>query len=127
MKEQKAPNGYLYPELKNIHQQIKQRTILDGEIIIIKDGKPDFAEIQRRALLSNKSRINFAVAQLPVTFTAFDIIYSNGQQLTDLTLMQRKEILQSQITENDRLAVSRYIEKDGIAFYNLTEKEELKE
>ena len=41
------------PELSNIHKQVKCRCILDGELIVIKDGKPDFFEIQRRSLMSN--------------------------------------------------------------------------
>ena len=37
------------PELGDLHKQVKKRCILDGELLIIKDGKPNFAEIQRRS------------------------------------------------------------------------------
>ena len=37
------------PELAELHKQVKKRCILDGELLIIKDGKPNFAEIQRRS------------------------------------------------------------------------------
>lgn len=35
----------IYPELKQIYKQAKNRCILDGELVILKDGKPDFFEL----------------------------------------------------------------------------------
>lgn len=44
----------------------------------------------------------------------------------DLPLTERKELLQKAVqSENSRFAVSRYIEKNGISFYNLAEQQEL--
>jgi len=39
------------PELTEIFKNVNERCILDGELIILKNGVPDFFEIQRRALL----------------------------------------------------------------------------
>ncbi len=39
------------PELADIHQQTARRCILDGELLCIVDGKPNFEAIQRRSLL----------------------------------------------------------------------------
>ena len=36
----------IYPELKDIHKQVKKRCILDGELIVIKNGKSDFSKMQ---------------------------------------------------------------------------------
>ena len=38
--------------------------------------------------------------------------------------MQRKDVLQRLVTENDRIAVSRYIERQGIALYQAAEQRE---
>ncbi len=39
--------------------------------------------------------------------------------------MERKQKLSGMITENDRIAVSRYIEKEGTALYQAAEAKEL--
>jgi len=115
----------IYPELNEIHKQVKKRCILDGELIVVKDGKPDFNEMQRRSLMTNKFRIELASSKFPVSFTAYDILYLDGRVLTDLTLLKRKELLQKTVRENDRLAISRYIEEKGIELYNLTVQQNL--
>lgn len=113
------------PELSNIHKQVKFRCILDGELIVIKDGKPDFYEIQRRSLLSNTFKIKLASSRLPASFTAFDILYYKDHSVTDFPLMERKKLLEKVIKENDRIAISRYIEEQGIQFYKLAKQNDL--
>ncbi len=113
------------PELSEIHRQVKCRCILDGELLVIKDGKPDFAEIQRRSLMSNSFRIQLASLKYPASFIAFDILYYKDHEVTGLPLMERKKLLVDTVVENERLAVSRYIETQGVEFYNLTEKNQL--
>ena len=114
------------PELSEIHRQVKCRCILDGELAIIKDGKPDFSLIQRRSLMSNPLKIQLAAQQNPACFTAFDILYHNDRPVTDLPLTERKQLLQSVVEEESpRFAMSRYIEQRGQAFYQLAKEQEL--
>lgn len=115
----------IYPELAGINQQVNRRCILDGEILILKDGKPNFFEMQRRALMSDKVKIRLAAARLPVSFIAYDILYAGGEQLTFRPLTERKKILEETVTENERLALSRYIDGKGVALYELAEQQEL--
>lgn len=113
------------PELSKINEQVKQRCILDGELIIVKDGKPDFFEIQRRVLTSNTFKIELASSKLPASYAAFDILYYEDHEVIDLPLMQRKKLLEKTIKENERIAISRYIEERGIEFYKLAEENQL--
>jgi len=114
------------PELAEMHKQVDCRCILDGELIILKNGKPDFFEIQRRSLTSNSFKIQLAAAKLPATFTAFDLLYYQDRTTIDLPLMKRKELLSKAIVkETERLAISRYIEKQGVQFYQLAAQNEL--
>ena len=114
------------PELTDIHKNTGVRCILDGELAVIKDGKPDFFEIQKRSMMSNPVKIDMAAKKYPACFTAFDILYYEDRQVTDLPLTERKELLQKVVkSENSRFAVSRFIEKNGIAFYNLAKQQEL--
>lgn len=109
-----------YPELTKIHRQIKKRCILDGEIFCMKDGRPDFFEVKRRSLMSNAVKIQVAMNKLPVTFTAYDILYVGDEQITNKPLMERKVILQEIVMENERISISRYVSNNGIDLYNLT-------
>ena len=114
------------PELSDIHKSINVRCILDGELAVIKDGKPDFFEIQKRSLMSNPVKIEMAAKKYPACFTAFDILYYEDRQVTNLPLTQRKNLLQKAVkSENESFAVSRYIEKNGVAFYELAKQNEL--
>lgn len=65
------------PELTEIHRQVSYRCIFDGELAVIKDGKPDFYEIQSRSLMSNPLKIELAATKTPVCvcFTAFDKVF----------------------------------------------------
>ena len=113
------------PELSQIHKQVKCRCILDGELIVIKDGKPDFTEIQRRSLMSNDFKIHLQSTKYPASFTAFDILYYEDHEVIDLPLIERKRLLESVVIENERLAISRFIEHYGIEFYKIAKQNEL--
>jgi len=102
-----------YPKLSGINKQVKTRCILDGELVILDKGKPDFYELQRRSLMTNPVKIEMAARKLPVCFTAFDIVYFDNSQITDLPLTERKERLFGVVSETPKLALSRHIEING--------------
>ena len=116
---------FRFPELKDMNRSVNCKCIIDGEVIVMKDGKPYFPELQRRALMSNKMKVGYAVSKFPACFIAFDILYYGDRDVTKLPLMERKEYLNNAINENERIAISRYIENNGIAFYELTKKQDL--
>lgn len=114
------------PELSAINKQVKKRCILDGELMVLKEGKPDFYEIQRRSLMSNAFRIELLSKQYPASFIAFDILFYNDMDLTLLPLMERKKYLaKAVVSESERLAVSRYFDEQGMALYTLAEQQGL--
>jgi bifunctional non-homologous end joining protein LigD len=59
-----------YPELENLHEQVFCKCILDGELVVFKNGISDFNEIQRRALMTNKFKNQMQSNKLPATFVA---------------------------------------------------------
>lgn len=114
------------PELANLHEHISRRCILDGELAVIVDGKPDFFAIQRRSLMSNPAKIQLAAQQQPASFVAFDILYLDDRPTNTLPLMERKGLLQEAVRREDvRFAMSRYIEQSGTAFFELAKAQEL--
>ncbi len=115
----------IYPELSDVCKCVKKRVILDGEIVVLTDGKPDFYALQKRSLMGDKFRISLAAKKNPVQFVAYDIIYSNGKGLTDKPLLERKEILAKGVVEGFNLSISRYVSTTGVAFFELAKKENL--
>lgn len=94
------------PELSNLHHQVKKRCILDGELLCIVNGKPDFETIQRRSLMSNPFKIEMESRRFPACFVAFDCLYYDGRDITKIPLTERKKYL-DRIAESERLAVSK--------------------
>lgn len=105
------------PELAEIHRQVKRKCILDGELFVLKNGITDFYEIQRRALMTDPFKIRLAAGKYPATFTTYDIIYDTEHLVTDMPLMERKELLAGIIMENERINISRYIEENGTTLF----------
>lgn len=115
----------IYPELSDIKKCVKKRVILDGELVVLTDGKPNFYALQKRSLMIDEFKIKLAAKKNPVQFVAYDVLYFDGKDLTDKPLMERKEILSKAVTEGHGLSISRYIEKNGIAFFELAKQEQL--
>lgn len=115
----------IYPELSGISKCVKKRVILDGELVVLTDGKPDFYALQKRSLMGDKFKISLAAKKSPVQFVAYDILYFDGKDLTNKPLMKRKEYLSKAVTEGHNLSVSRWIQRNGIAFFDLAKKENL--
>ena len=115
----------LYPELATLHEQVKERALLDGEIVALSSGKPDFFEIQRRALMSNPFKIRLAAARQPVVFIAFDLLYVGSAAITHWPLLERKAALAEVVTENQRLVLSRFTSGQGQALFRLAQEQEL--
>lgn len=114
------------PELSNIHKCVDKKCILDGELVVIKNGVPVFSEIQARSLMSNIFKIELAAKKSPASFVAYDILYYEDRQVADLPLVRRKELLQKVIkTENELFALSRVIEGQGKALYELAKQKNL--
>ena len=114
-----------FPELSDLYRNVSGKCILDGEIVVLKNGIPDFFALQKRTLLTDQFKIKLEASRFPASFVAFDCIYENGRELQWKPLMQRKRILKEVVMENDRIAVSRYVEGCGIALYQATEQREL--
>lgn len=85
-----------YPELAAMAKAIGARPmILDGEIVALKNGRPDFSALQQRMHVTSPTAIRTLAAQTPVSFLAFDLLYLEGKVLTKLTYDQRRERLEA--------------------------------
>lgn len=113
------------PELEEISKQVNQRCILDGELFILKDGRPDFSLIQHRSLMSDRFKISLDSKYNPATFSAFDILWTGSQETMQLPLMERRALLEKTVTNGPRMAISQYIEGQGTSLFQFAREREL--
>ncbi|MFQ6860171.1 MAG: DNA ligase [Beduini sp.] len=115
----------LFPELNEIYLQVNSRCILDGEIVVIKNNKPDFFEVQKRTIMTNPFKIKLQADRLPAAFVAYDIIFLDNELLIDKGLEERKTLINKTVHENERIAISKVFENNGIVLFNLTKAQGL--
>ena len=110
----------IYPELKSVQNIVgNHKVIFDGEIVAFKNGKPSFSELQHRNHLKNISKIKLMINEIPVCFVVFDIIYFD-KDLTNLTLMERKKIL-NDFTDTD-IFIKTKMYNDGLKLFKHIKK-----
>lgn len=114
-----------FPELKEIYKQTARPCILDGELVVLVQGVPEFYELQKRTLMTKPSRIELSALRLPAAFVAYDCLQAEKTVLYDTPLLERKKILQELIRENERIAVSRYLAEQGTLLFQMTVEKKL--
>ena len=106
-----------FPELHNL--DIPPGTVLDGELIVSDNtSKPDFEAVMSR-FMSSKDKS-------PITFVAFDVIQNKGKRITNLPLLERKEVLADIVPEdNSLIAKTQFIEGHGEAYFDAVKSQAL--
>ncbi len=84
-----------YPELRALGPELGSTdAILDGEVVAFDDaGRPSFELLQSRMNLASDSAIRRRMADCPVTYLIFDLLYVDGRSLVDLPYAERRERL----------------------------------
>ena len=92
-----------FPELVNAAAEVRLSSqsskafsdidfVLDGEVIAFQNDKPlHFQELQKR--LHKKNLTEQIIAETPLIYVVFDIMYFNGESLNKKPIKERKEIL----------------------------------
>lgn len=114
-----------YPELDKVKSAVGARVVLDGELVAIKGGKPDFFALRKRSAMTNALKTEIAAARSPVEFAAYDILYLDGEDLTGLAIERRKELLHACVRETAGLSVVGHVRESGVRLFELVKKEGL--
>lgn len=109
----------LYPELARALRRLPvESLVLDGEVTVLDGGgRPSFARLQTRALLSRPVDIEQASVRQPATLFAFDLVSFEGRDLRPLPLLERKGWLAQVLPPAGPLRYSDHIEERGEAFF----------
>lgn len=114
-----------FPELKDICHNVKHKCILDGEIVVLRNGVPDFYLVQKRTLLTDQFKIELEAARHPASFVVYDCLYAGDKELIWEPLMDRKDAVAQLVSETPRIAISRFVEQEGVALYQAAETNKL--
>jgi bifunctional non-homologous end joining protein LigD len=92
-----------YPEVSPLARAVPHKQVLlDGEIVALSGGRPDFEALQPRMHVSSPAQAIRLAEQVPVTYLAFDVLQLDGRPLTALPYADRREILESIMQNGDR-------------------------
>lgn len=110
--------NFLFPEFLTLHQKVKSLdSILDGELVAIRNGKPSFLQLQKRGLLRNEQRIKAAINNIPVIYVVFDLLFLNGAPIYHKPIEERRSALRDILIPDDMVIISDYIEEQGMKYY----------
>jgi DNA ligase 1 len=86
-----------FPEIAGAADFLPDGTVIDGEIMPWKDGKPlAFAQLQRR--IGRKSLGGSILTEVPVVLIAYDLLEVGGRDVREEPLVRRRERLVDVIT-----------------------------
>jgi bifunctional non-homologous end joining protein LigD len=85
-----------YPELTEVGEKLAGRTaVLDGEIVALDaKGTPSFQRLQGRMHVTSAAEVRRRMAETPVAYLVFDVLYLDGRSLMKLPYTERRAVLE---------------------------------
>ena len=96
-----------FPEFEFLNN-LPAGTALDGEVVILRQDKPDFKLLLSRNQTRAPFRIKILARTFPATYVVFELLYDRFESLLPLPLLARRHRLQALIQDftNPRLVHS---------------------
>jgi ATP-dependent DNA ligase len=93
-RDEKSLNRY-FPELvEPLRSQLPLRCVLDGEIVVAKDGALDFDALQLR-IHPAESRVKLLSQEIPASIVFFDLLSEGDRDLRGMAFQERRRMLES--------------------------------
>lgn len=108
-----------YPELTSLPKSLlARRAILDGEIVALDEqGLSNFERLQER--MHVRAPGEKLIAQVPVVYFVFDLLYCDGYDLREAPLLERKQLLQKLLLPSERVRYSDHQAEHGRELFEL--------
>lgn len=102
-----------FPELHVLADHLPHGTVLDGEILPMKDGKPlPFALLQTR--IGRKNLTKGILQKAPIYLMVYDLMEFEGQDYREKSMAERRATLEKLITpDNPRALLSPVVDAKG--------------
>jgi DNA ligase D-like protein (predicted ligase)/DNA ligase D-like protein (predicted 3'-phosphoesterase) len=107
-----------FPEFAQL-TALARNVVLDGEIVVMNDGVPDFQALLKRGQIVSAEEIQRQAQHAPAVYIIFDILEKGGKPLTQRPLTERKAILQDSLKEGSNILLCDFIEEKGEDYYGL--------
>ncbi len=107
-----------YPEME-VLRRLPAGTVVDGELVVLRQGRADFPAVLRRHQLSDPLKIRQRSRISPVTFVLFDLLSYRSRNLMDQPLAERRARLAEIVGKADcpQLLFSDGISGSGRVFF----------
>ncbi len=115
-----------YPELGFL-ESLPAGTVLDGEVCILREGRPDFRLMVKREQAPNLERARRLAQLHPATYVVFDLLYADHRSLLGEPLETRRQALAELVPRlpDPRLVLSQGVVGSGVLFLEEVVKLEL--
>lgn len=108
----KSFNEKFYP-IYNQLKEIKLNAVIDGEVVVLtKSGIANFGALQNWR----------SEADGDLVYYVFDILWYEGKDLKELSLLERKAILKEILPQNEQILFSEHFDTSGIDFLKEAKK-----
>lgn len=111
-----------YPEIRPV---VKGQAILDGEIVVMHQGRPDFMKLQQREHALDDFKAGLLAKQLPATYVVFDLLHWNGRSLLKEPLEERQRLLREAVEPHEHVYLSEAVRGEGKALFRVAEERRL--
>lgn len=97
-RDEKPLNRYFPEVVETLLAQLPKRCVLDGELVIARDGALDFEALQMR-LHPAESRVKKLAAQLPASVVFFDLLAEGDRSYCDTPFAERRARLEKALAK----------------------------
>lgn len=101
-----------FPELSEL-RDVAPGTVLDGEIVVMLNGKPDIQSLLPRLQVQGGP----PPGAPPVTYIVFDILEKDGKPLIAQPFILRRKILEASVREGPHVILSQPVDTRGVEYY----------
>lgn len=110
-----------YPEVaRAVRALAAERVVLDGEVVAFDEsGKPSFQRLGQRMHVTRPHDVRHAMAEVPVVYLAFDLLWIGGRDVRALPLRTRKELLARIVPRRGIIRLLDHLEGDGRPLWDL--------
>lgn len=108
-----------YPELVTALPDAvrSQRVILDGEVVVFHEGRPNFPRVMRREMATRPGVVRSLMTSHPVTYMVFDILYFDNGATIELELVARQRLLQQVLVARESVLITPGFPARGLALF----------
>lgn len=91
-----------FPELETELGWLPPLSMIDGEVVALENGKPNFLKMLKRIHTFSRKTVGIASREPAVEYIVFDALYWQGKDLRSLPLIERLAILAENMPKFDR-------------------------